>query len=189
MGWPHCGQAVGGEAVGGGAAAIFTLPAGAWSRPVVRLKQRLRLAQPGPITWRQQAVVAYLHPSASLRAGSSPWEHMLEKALDERCRRQRLGAPTAGVASAVAEGNLALLRLENPVVAQRHAEDVGRQVLEAASPLPTGRQSTTQSCCHTADGTWRKSPLFFSVARNLARISLANGLTWTKKWFLARSQR
>ena len=97
---------------------------------LVRLKPRLRLAQPGPFTWRQQAVVAHLHPSASLRAGSSLREHMLEKALAECCRRQRLGAPTTGVAHVVAKGNLALLRLENPVVAQRHAEDVGRQILE-----------------------------------------------------------
>jgi hypothetical protein len=53
----------------------------------------------------------------------------------------------------------------------------GARYFKAASPVPTGRMSTTQSWCQLCAGTWSNRPSFLSRARNLARKIWARGFS------------
>ena len=55
-----------------------------------------------------------------------------------------------GPDAAVREGDLAILARNDPVITDRHSEDVRGEELSEAEPSPAACELTTQSRCQTA---------------------------------------
>ena len=85
-------------------------------------KQSFGLGKSRTIAGCQETVVAHFDKASG--------QHMLQKAMDEGLGREGAGTLLFGLTVLIAEGDLVILHLEDTLVAQGDAEDVGRQILE-----------------------------------------------------------
>lgn len=80
------------------------------------------VSEPMTVSRAEQTVIPHFDESVR--------EHMLKKPANELLGGQRTGSDLIGGRVLVLERHLAILQAENPVVADGHAKDVGRQVSE-----------------------------------------------------------
>jgi hypothetical protein len=58
------------------------------------------------------------------------WQHVLEKLLEKRWRREGFGTSLVRLPVGVTKGHLIVLHAQEPIVTQCHPEDVRRQVFQ-----------------------------------------------------------
>ena len=86
-------------------------------------EQSFGLGKSGTAAWRQEAVVAHLDKTSG--------QHMLqEKVMDQGFCRKGAGALPLGLTILKGEGDLVVHDLENALVAQGDAEDIGSRISE-----------------------------------------------------------
>ncbi len=88
--------------------------------PAVPGQLRANVGQSSASAGTEQPVIAHFHKPR--------WQDMGQKALDKRHHWERACSILAARAMTIAKGYMSIVRIEQPVVAERHPKHVGRQV-------------------------------------------------------------
>jgi len=98
-------------------------------------------------------------------------QHMLQEAFDKLVCRERSSFPLSGFRCFVDEGELAVFKLDQALVADGALKQVGGQIGKGLLPAPTALRWTTHLCVQVSSGmvSKRSGADFFKASRNLAR--------------------